>query len=101
MCFDGQIISDLANESPFRLISVFSNMSLDTILEHFLVFWHKMMFQAYLVFSLAQPWNHSFRQETLVLFSGNSYSEAKTWVMSVLLPLGRFCFQTLSVDTYT
>lgn len=45
--------------------------------EHFLAFWHCKMFQAYLVFSLPQPWNQPFLQWSPVPFGGEWNVEAR------------------------
>lgn len=57
-----------------------------SLLEHFLIFWSKKMFQTHLVLSL--PWNQPFFQGYLILFSRKQCFKTNVWVLGMHFATG-------------
>ena len=62
MDFDAQVVPCLASGSSFQLAFLSFAMSW-LFFEHFLNFWYKKRFQAYLRLSLPRDWNQPFSRE--------------------------------------
>ena len=58
--FDVQIVPELASVSPFELTLVSMYCFPNVFWERFFAFWHNEVFQASIVPTLPQPWNHAF-----------------------------------------
>ena len=73
------------------------------MIEHFLIFFHNGVFSAHFALSLPKPCTQSFLQASLVLFSGEWYSETKIEILTMLIAtkaslfLGPISIQNLEI----
>ena len=93
--FWGSNCPNLVSGSPVNLCLFWHAPS---FFEHFLIFWHNKVFQAYTVFFQSKPWNQPFSQGDLVYLSGQWNLEAKMCKIGVLIAMGHCCSQALKVD---
>ena len=73
---------------PLGPPSGFLQCPLDSLCQVLSRFLTPQMFQAYLAFSLPQPWSRPLLQGTLVPFTGERCVETKIWVLNELSASG-------------